>query len=165
MSRAYRQSSSSAPLLVPAVIALIVFWALLLMGCASMPIKAKVSAGHQILRDAVVAFDETERALCRPDPVTPSHCTAVPAVVTDVQHQAISKTLVKVFETDKTLSAAIIAWRAGDPIPADVPTLVADTIEAFNVAASFAPSNSPLVAQARAVLIQVAALVALFGGL
>lgn len=102
---------------------------LLVAGCASVPLKQKVSATHQTLHQALVSADDLERALCAPDPAAVNHCTSpsAPSIgLTDAVHQDISRKFVKAYENDLRLSAALIAWKAGDPAPKDLVTLVAD---------------------------------------
>lgn len=147
------------------------FWSLTLgfvvaAGCASTPLKQKVSNGHQTVRAALTAFDDAERALCAPDPATPNHCTnaaAATAGLTDAKHQAISRAMADAYQKDEAVAVVLIAWKSGDPVPADVPTVLADANAALAVAQSLAPTNS-LVQKATAFLTAAQQLLLLLGG-
>jgi hypothetical protein len=136
----------------------------LLTGCASTQIKQKVSAGHQTVRAAIVSVDDLERRLCEPAPTQPNHCTATGAAavgLTDAKHQEISRALAKAYDSDVKVSAAIIAWRSGDPMPKDLPTLLADANDTLLAIQPIAGQSS-LYAKATDLLKRVAALAGLF---
>lgn len=135
----------------------------LVTGCASTPIKAKVSATHQTVREAIVAVDELERQLCAPDPAQVNHCTAPSASavgLTDAKHQEISRALARAFDKDIKVAAAIIAWRSGEPMPKDLPSLLADANDTLIAIQPL--TNSSLVSKAQTLLSRVAALAGLF---
>lgn len=139
--------------------------AVTLAGCASVPLKQQISRSHQVAHQALVAVDEAERALCAPIPATPNVCgSAVAAALglTDAKHQAISRTLARAFDHDAKAGVAVIAWRAGDPVPADLRTLLQDAQDVVAVATTI--TDNALVTRAQALVARVAAVVALFGG-
>lgn len=132
-------------------------------GCASVPLKQKLSTAHQSVREAIVQLDEAERQLCGPAPAQPNHCTTIAAQVvglTDARHQAISRQLVQAYETDIKAGTALIAWRAGDPPPTDLTQLLTDAQE--TLAAIQALSYLPLVEKAQTFVARAQALLARF---
>ncbi len=144
------------------VLALIL--ALSFAGCASTPLKQRVSAGQQTVRTAIVAVDDLERKLCEPAPAQVNHCTAPGAVavgLTDAKHQEISRAIAKALDSDVKVSAAIIAWRSGEPMPKDLPSLLADANDTL-IAIQPLGVSSALYIKAQALLQRVAALAGLF---
>lgn len=134
------------------------------VACASVPLKERVSNGHQLARAALVALDEAERALCTPIPATPNKCAnplAAQAGLTDARHQAFSARLVDAFTADSKVAIAIIAWKAGDPAPTDLTTLEADA-QAALVAAEEIGVASGLVSKAQRFLDDVRTLAGSF---
>lgn len=135
-------------------------------GCASVPLKQKVSEAHQTVRQALVAIDDAEVAACQPSGDAPNHCTSPAAAtigLTDAKHQQLSRLLADAFDKDAKVSAALIAWKAGDPMPTDLPTLLADANGALTVAQSFAPS-SPILAKVQSLLSALTQLQTVLGG-
>ena len=159
------------PLLAVAVMVWLMVGLLFSMGC-SVAIKQRVSESHQAVRLALTAFDDTEHELCLPavvdaPPVHRGDCTNPDAAaigLTSALNQKIAQSLIKAFEADKKVSAAIIAWKAGDPPPADLSQLLADAQAAFDVVKTFAPAGSQLLVKGQQVLDEIAKLVVLFGG-
>lgn len=134
--------------------------------CASVSLKQKVSETHQTVRTALVAIDDAEAAACQPAADAPNHCTSPAAAtigLTDAKHQQLSRLLADAFDKDAKVSAALIAWKAGDPMPTDLPTLLADANGALTVAQSFAPS-SPILAKVQSLLSALAQLQSVLGG-
>jgi len=144
---------------------------LLSAGC-SVAIKQRVSESHQAVRLALTAFDDFEHETCRPSlvdapPVHRGDCTNSEAAaigLTSALNQKIAQSLIKAFEADKKVSAAIIAWKAGDPPPADLSQLLTDAQAAFDVVKTFAPAGSQLLVKGQQVLDEISKLVVLFGG-
>jgi hypothetical protein len=133
----------------------------LLVGCQSVPIKQAISADHQGLRQALTLADDTERGLCAPDATAPNHCTSPSAVtigLTDARHQSLSRVFADAYALDIKVGQALIAWRAGDPVPSDLLTLLADAQQAVTQIGAFAP-NSELMTNAKAVVDKAQALV------
>lgn len=134
--------------------------AALAAGCASVPLKQQISASHQAVHQAIVTLDDAERQLCGPAPAAPSHCAAATAAavgLTDARHQAISAALVKAFDADAKAGRAIVAWRAGDPPPADVQQLLTDAQDALGAVQAITDTSlvqkaQTLVARAQALL-------------
>jgi len=128
---------------LPAIVALAVLS--MAVACASLPLKQRVSQTHQTVREAIVAVDEAERLLCGPMPAPNENRCASPTAaaigLTDAKHQAISRTLAQAYEADVRVGAAIVAWRAGDPPPADLDALLARAQETLSVAATVADST------------------------
>ena len=164
------------PLLAVAVMVWLMVGLLFSMGC-SVAIKQRVSESHQAVRLALTAFDDTEHELClpavadSPPTVTPKvlrgDCTNPDAAaigLTSALNQKIAQSLIKAFEADKKVSAAIIAWRAGDPPPTDLSQLLTDAQAAFDVVKTFAPAGSSLLIKGQKVLDEIGKLVVLFGG-
>lgn len=145
------------------IIAAIVF----AVSCASLSVKQRVSATHQTVRGALVALDDFERDICRPAPPPNSNrCTATPAILTDAQHQEISRKFVQAFDQDIRIGQAIIAWVPGQPPPSDLPSLQSTVGEIRKVVEALTPS--PKVAEflnkVDAVIAKVRELVLSFGG-
>lgn len=143
---------------------LLVIPLVLALGCASTPLKQKISEGHQTVRAALTAFDDAELALCAPD-ATKLHCTnpaAAQAGLSDAIHAKIKDALVDAYTKDQAVSAAIIAWKSGDPKPSDLPTLLTDANAALGAVTQFAP-NSGLLAKAKSFVDAVTQLEALLG--
>ena len=136
-----------------------------LSSCASVPVKERISNGHQLVRTAITAFDDAELALCAPDPAKPNHCTNPQAAtigLTDARHQAISRALVDAYVKDKLVSAAIIAWKAGDPPPATINDLLTDATSALAAAQAAAPGNA-LITKGLDLVAKINALAAAWG--
>ncbi len=144
---------------------LVLVAALVVISCASVPLKQKVSSGHQAVHESLVLLDDAERAVCKPFPPPESNkCsspTAVALGLTDAKHQEFSRALVKAFDADVKASVAIIAWKAGDPIPTDVKMLLEDAQQTLTVAQSI--SSSSLVDKALAFVARARALTSFFG--
>lgn len=135
-----------------------------LSACASSGVKVRISAAHQIARGAIVAFDDAERALCQPRP-TPNENTcgsplAVPAGLTDAKHQSLSRQLVELYRLDVKASTAIIAWRAGDPVPADLTALLKNAEEFLSTARTLTANS--LVQKAQDLVTRINELLAMF---
>jgi hypothetical protein len=133
----------------------------LFVACASVPLKQQISADHQGLRQALTLVDDTERGLCMPDAAAPNHCTAKDAAtlgLTDARHQALSRVLADAYDLSAKVGQALIAWRAGDPIPSDLLTLLADAQEAVTQISAFAP-GSQLMQKAQDVVTKAKALI------
>ena len=138
--------------------------ALVVTGCASTPLKQRVSASHQAVRMAITSVDDLERKLCEPAPTAVNRCTAPGAAavgLTDAKHQEISRALAKALDTDVKVSAAIIAWRSGEPMPKDLPSLLADANDTL-IAIQPLGLSSQLYQRASDLLKRVAALAGLF---
>lgn len=138
---------------------------LLYASCTSVPLKQKVATTHQTLHTALIAADDLERQLCAPDPARVNHCTSPSAVtigLTDALHQDISRRFVKAYETDLRLSAAIIAWKAGDPPPSDLTSLVADAQATYDAVKPLTGIGTALADKVQTWLDKAAALAALF---
>jgi hypothetical protein len=133
----------------------------LLVACRSVPLKQQISADHQGVRQALTLLDDTERGLCAPDPAAPNHCTSPTAAtigLTDARHQALSRTLADAYALDIKVGQALIAWRAGDPVPPDLLTLLADAQQAVSQISAFAP-DSALMRNAKDLVAKAQALV------
>lgn len=157
------------------VAALAMIWLALILvlsaGC-SVALKQRVSESHQAVRLALTSFDDTEHSLC--DPATadapPFHkgdCQnpqAAAVGLTSALNQKIAASLIKAFEADKKVSAAIIAWKAGDPPPSNLSELMTAAQAAFDVVKTFAPAGSTLFTKGQKVLDEISKLVVLFGG-
>lgn len=135
--------------------------ALVLSACASVPVKQKVSASHQTLRQAIVAVDDAERLLCAPKPAPLSHECGNPVAatlgLTNEKHQALSRALARAYEYDVKTGAAIVAWRAGDPVPSEIGQLMTYAQEVLVTAntlsdAAFIDKAQVLVARAQALI-------------
>lgn len=137
-----------------------------LAGCASVPLKQRASATHQTVHAALVAIDDLERQLCAPAPTQPNHCTAPAAAtigLTDAKHQELSRQLVVAYRADAKLSTALITWRAGDPPPADLPTILRDAQETLAAVKPLTGSDgSRLVTRVQTWLDRLVALQAVF---
>lgn len=92
--------------------------------CASLPAKTQVFNVHQGVHTALVAVDQTEAAVCQPDAVNPNTCDS--KLISDAVHQAISAKIADAYRLDAKVSQAIQDWKPGDPVPAQIPALLAD---------------------------------------
>jgi uncharacterized protein YceK len=136
-----------------------------LAGCASVPVKQKASETHQALRTALTSADDLERALCGMTPAAPNHCTTTAAAtvgLTDAVHQDVSRRFAHAYEADQKVAAALIAWKAGDPAPADLAGLLADAQAALVAVKPLTGSGQQLTGKVQAWLDEVQSLVALF---
>jgi hypothetical protein len=137
------------------------------VSCASLSVKQSVSAAHQTVRGTLVALDDFERSLCQPAPAPKSNtCTANPRIVTDAQHQQISRAFVTAYEQDIRIGQAIIAWVPGQPIPSDIPSLQATVGEIRKVVETLSPSPkvTEFFAKVDAVIAQIQDLIRKFAG-
>jgi hypothetical protein len=150
---------------LPSALVAIIALGLTLSACASVPAKARVSQTHQVAHESLVAVDEAERALCQPAPAAVNTCSnpvAVSLGLTNEKHQAFSRALAKAFDDDAKAGVAVIAWRAGDPVPADLTALLKDAQDIVSVAGTV--TNTSVVGKAQTLLVRVQAAVAAFGG-
>lgn len=137
--------------------------ALSLTACASISTKQRISTTHQAAHQALVAVDDAERALCQPRPTATNECaspTAATLGLTDARHQAFSRALAKAYDSDAKAGVAILAWRAGDPVPADLTTLLQDAADILATARSI--TDQPLLDRAMTLLARVQAVVGAF---
>ncbi len=133
--------------------------------CSSLPVKQRISQTHQTIHQALVTVDDAEIALCAPKPAAVNTCgnpLAAQLGLTDAKHQSISRTLKSDYDLDRNIGIAMIAWKAGDPMPKDVSTLMADAQAILTTANSI--SDSSFVGKAQALLTHVQAMVAAFNG-
>ena len=153
----------SLPRVLP-MIAALVLGASLLAGCASVPVKQHVSAKHQTVHQALVILDDAERALCQPKPAPLSNECASPTAaaigLTNAKHQEFSRKLAAAFALDAKVGAAVIAWRAGDPVPADLSTLFRDAQDIAAVANTI--TDNPLVDKAQTLIARLLQLIDAF---
>lgn len=134
--------------------------------CLSLTVKQKASTIHQTVHAAITKVDDFELELCQPDPAATNHCTAQPRVLTDAQHQQVSALFVKIYALDVRTSKAIIAYKSGDPVPADLKALEAEAVNLIGVVKAFgvSPRIQTMLDYAQAVLKAVTDLVGAFGG-
>lgn len=137
------------------------------ISCASLSVKQRASATHQTVRGALVALDDFERDICRPAaPPKSNTCTATPAILTDAQHQELSRKFVQALDQDIRIGQAIIAWVPGQPPPSDIPSLQSTVGEIRKVVETLTPS--PKVAEflnrVDAAIAKVRELLLSFGG-
>ena len=134
--------------------------------CASLSVKQKASNAHLSVRQALVAVDELERGICLPNPAAVNTCTAKPVVITDAQHQQVSRLLAQAFAADARVGEAIIAWVPGTPTPTDLISLqtYVNQVQAIANALPVNPKVSELIARVQALLDAIVAANAAFGG-
>jgi hypothetical protein len=136
-----------------------------LVACASVPIKQRVSDTHQAVHQALVLVDDAERTLCQPIQATPNRCGNAAAAsigLTDEKHQALSRQLADAYAVDAKVGAAVIAWRAGDPVPSDLETLFSYATQILQTANTL--TDQPLIDKAQTFLARIGSLVQAFGG-
>lgn len=139
--------------------------AILLTACASVPIKQRVSQAHQVAHQALVTLDDAERRLCQPVPAATNTCgnpVAASLGLTNAKHQDFSRRLAAAFAADAKAGVAIVAWRAGDPVPTDLSTLFRDVQDLAVVANTI--TDNPIVDKAQAAIARVKAVIDAFGG-
>lgn len=136
----------------------------ILVSCAAIPLKQKISTGHQTARQALVIFDEAERDLCRPVAPAMGHCTNPQAAIlglTDEKHRTLSRELADAFLKDAAVGDAMQLWRAGDPMPPSLTQLLSDAQSAQLIATDLGlPSG--LLTKAQTFLARVQELASLF---
>ena len=140
--------------------------ALTFVSCASLPIKQQVQNTHSVIHTTLTSIDDTERSLCAPDPAKVNHCLAPGAVLvglTDAVHQSLSAKLADAYKVDANLGTAIIAWKAGDPTPKDVASLLADAQASLVAVKPLTGNGAVLVTKIQTWVDQVAILAAAFG--
>lgn len=98
--------------------------ALLLAGCASVPVKQRATLGLQAAHAAVGGAQDVERALY----------AAPGAGITPETHGAFARFFERYFVAEERVAVALLAWRAGDPPPADLAEAVAVLREALATA-------------------------------
>lgn len=149
----------------PVVLLALALGALTLNGCASLPAKQKVSQAHQVAHQALVTIDEAERALCQPVPAATNTCgnpAAAALGLTNAKHQDFSRKLAKAFDDDVKAGVAIVAWRAGDPVPADLATLFQDAQDLAAVANTI--TDNPLATKVQTFIVRLRDVLDAFGG-
>lgn len=134
--------------------------------CASLSVKQRVSQSHLTAHSVLVALDRLEEQLCQPKPQAVNQCAANPRVITDAQHQAVSRLIAQAAAADARIGEAIIAWKAGTPVPKDVVALKAYALQVQAIARSLEPSGrvSEFIELAVQLLDAVDAIVVGFGG-
>jgi hypothetical protein len=135
----------------------------LTIACASLSLKQQVSQTHQAVHQALVAVDDAERALCQPAPSAVNTCAnpAAAAIgLTDAKHQALSQQLAQAYAIDAKVGAAVIAWRAGDPVPSDLQTLLTYATQILQTASTL--TDQPLIDRAQTYVARVQSLVQAF---
>lgn len=147
-------------ILIPIVLAIAA------VSCAGLSVKQKAHNAHMSVRSALVAVDEFERGMCQPAPAAVNTCTAKPVLITDQQHQQVSRLLREAFEADARLGAAIIAWKPGAPVPTDLPSLEQLVTQLEQIALALSPTSAAaeLITRVRALVSAVATTSAAFGG-
>ena len=80
------------------------------------------------------------------------------------KHQAVHRALVKGFDAVERAAIALRAYRAGDPVPNDVTSILEAAQETLTVLETVAPQAETLVAWVRVWLGHAQALAALLGG-
>lgn len=139
--------------------------AIAISACASLPIKQRVSQTHQAAHQALVLVDDAERTLCQPAPAAPNTCSNPAAAtigLTDAKHQALSRQLAEAYAVDAKVGAAVIAWRAGDPVPSDLQTLLTYATQILSTANTL--TDQPLIDRAQTYLARIRTLVQAFSG-
>lgn len=123
------------------------------VGCASLTVKQRASQTHQTIRQVLNAIDDLELAICQPAQAEPGHCTNPANLITDAQHQEVSRVLVQAFEADIKVGRAIIAWQpclpnldpaapcVPTPPPTDLATLRGYVDQVKGVVLALAPSQ------------------------
>lgn len=145
----------------------------LLVACASLPVKQKALVGLQTTETALASAQDFERSLCSPTqaatngPVT--HCDGPNAAtigLTDAVHRTIAGALAKAFRAQEDAAIALQAWQAGQPTPSSVSELQADIDLALTTAKQLltSPSQQQLITEIQAVADQAATLAKTFTG-
>lgn len=134
--------------------------------CATTSQMQKASVASQTLHRAIMTAYQVERALCQPAPAQLNHCTAVPAILTDDQHQRFASALLKAVEADQRFARAILAWQPGTAVPRDLDELRSYVDQALAIATALAPSGpaSELVARVRDIVAAITQAAAAWGG-
>lgn len=137
--------------------------------CATgaLSVKQQTSTVHRGVHAALSAIDDTEIILCAPAQATPWTCTRKPPLVTDAQHQQLSKLLRDAYDADIKLGYAIIAWQPNMPTPPELATLTAilDQIAAVGGALTGGdPTVARFVAAARLAIAEAQRVAAAFRG-
>lgn len=134
--------------------------------CASLSVKQKASQAHLSVRQGLIAVDELERGICQPNPLAVNTCTANPRIITDAQHQEVSRLLADAFRADARVGQAIIAWAPGTPAPSDLVSLqtYVNQVQAIAEVLQPNPQTTELIARVKALLDAIVAANAAFGG-
>src|SRR6266576_2826242 len=103
---------------------------LLFIGCASLPLKQKLAVTLSASVDALAAFQTTERNLYA--------SKALPAL-TPKAHENISVAIGKAADAQIKTASVLIAWRAGDPIPATITQTLQYGQQTYEVVATVVP--------------------------
>jgi hypothetical protein len=113
------------------------------LGCASgLKLKRRVSQAHLTAHSLIMTLDVLEDAACKPDPApADNHCTAVPVILTDAQHQRFSQLLAQAAEADARVGRVIILWNPDTPKPTDLASLTALAQQIKAIAEELAPSS------------------------
>lgn len=127
------------------------------IGCGSVGLNLKQDAviGLQVSETALEGTQTVERSLCFTNPTTESGptCTnpAAKAVgLTDAAHQAMARLFIKAADDQILAAGALIAWKSGDPPPANVGTYKADATAILAEAAKLLGAGAqPLIAKAQ----------------
>ena len=108
---------------------LLIAWVLIAVGCA-VPLKQRMVFSLQASESMLAAFDDAERAAYQ--------SKLVPAL-TEAKHKQISVVLAKAFRAHEKGAELLIAWRAGDPMPVEIPQILSIADEAWTVLAQTFP--------------------------
>ena len=108
-----------ALLIVPTLV-----WALLVTGaCASLKTKDQLSRATQSVYATLQTLDALETNVCKPaTPPNSNLCTATPRILTDRDHQAISRYLAQAYGANEQALRLLAAWDPSTPKPTNLPS-------------------------------------------
>lgn len=115
--------------------AAVVLTVALVVSACSVPLKDRAVRQVQAIDAVLSTVQDTEISLFESG--------AVPALTTE-KHRAVHAALGKAFDAVERLAVTLRSWRAGDPVPNDVTTILEAAREAIAVLETVLPEASTL---------------------
>lgn len=143
---------------------------LLFTSCAStgLTLKQRATVGLQASETALEDAHNLERSLCFVNPAVESggHCTnpqAATVKLTDAVHQKLAGMFSQAFDVEIKATQALIAYKAGDPVPKLVVDYQTDIQAILAQSKVSIPSAAPFIAKVQVAVDSGAAVLKAFG--
>lgn len=123
--------------------------------CASLPAKQRAVVGLQASETALEAAHDAERALCAPtadQTKAITHCDGPQAAslrLTDARHHDLADLFSRAFAAEQVAAKALLAWKAGDPVPTDIAGYQAIVNEIVQTVVTLLPQATAVISHAK----------------
>jgi hypothetical protein len=103
------------------------------VGCASVPLKERVTQGVGVVHTSVNAAQSAEIAVWESKVLAGSW--------TEANRRAFHSALVRYYDAEVKVTGVLLTWRAGDPVPTELVQQLRVANEALAEAIKLSPSN------------------------